>query len=175
MNLLKPVYFPEVLTRTVGIPGQLQGMSWTPGARKLLTIRRIIKNLTGRNLKSNIFHLVYCTDITLRSSKRQRLPEAQKEHNWWRGAQNSHMLTPNLVLKGLSHSDTQGIQAENGNENHCEKDEMNQNLPADRRESGWDGPKRPRYLWNDEEPGMALEIKDLEPENFKFNSYVIYC
>lgn len=78
MNLLKPMYFPEVLTRMVGIPGQVQGMSWTPGARKLLTVRRIIKNLTGRNLKSKILHLVYCTDITLRSSERERLPEAQK-------------------------------------------------------------------------------------------------
>lgn len=165
------MYFPEVLTRTVGIPEPVQGMSWTPGARKLLTIHRIIKNLTGRNLKSNILHLVYCTDRTLRSSESERLPEAQKEHNWWRWDQNSHVLTPNLVRKGLAHSEIQGIQAEDGNENHWGKEEMNQNLPADRRESGWDGPNRPRYLWS----GMALEIKDLEPENFKFKSYVIYC
>lgn len=46
------------------------------------------------------------------------------------------MLTPNLMLKALSYSDSQGKETENESENHWEREEMNYDLPTDRRESG---------------------------------------
>ena len=58
--------------------GDRQMMVWTTGAGESLTIHRITKNLSGRKFRSNLLHLICCTEITLKSREGEKFHEAQK-------------------------------------------------------------------------------------------------
>lgn len=66
-------------------------------------------------------------------------------------------------------------EGEGGRENHWEKEKMNQNLPDNRRNSSQMDQKKASSLWSDGLPWVALEIKDLGPENSKCKFCVLYC